>query len=152
MGNTEDVSRYLRESRVDYELRVLDESTRTSALAAHALGCAISEIAKSIVFVGPSTAVVVLSGDRRVDIDKLGGVAGDSLRVGTPEEVVESTGYRIGGVPPFPHRKGVSVLLDRSLGEHSRVWAAAGAPNAVFRIGTGDLTRLVGGDLKDLAI
>jgi prolyl-tRNA editing enzyme YbaK/EbsC (Cys-tRNA(Pro) deacylase) len=145
------VSRYLRESGVNYELRVLDQSTRTSALAAQALGCTISEIAKSVVFVGSSTAVVIISGDRRVDLDKLGRTVGGPVRAGNPVEVEASTGYRIGGVPPFPHKKGVRVLLDKSIGRHAHVWAAAGAPNAVFRISSGDLTRLVGGDLYDLS-
>ena len=46
----------------------LDESTRTSQLAADALGCTVAEIAKSIVFkAGERAVVVVISGDKRVD-------------------------------------------------------------------------------------
>lgn len=147
------MSRYLHESKVDHELRVLDKSTRTSALAAEVLGCTISEIAKSVVFVGSSTTlVVVISGDRRVDMGKLSRLVGGPLRPGTPEEVVERTGFRIGGVPPFPHREGVRVILDRSVVGRPEVWAAAGTPNAVFRIRSGDLASLVGGELSDLAV
>jgi len=101
--------------------------------------------------VGHLTAVAVISGDRRVDTGKLGGVVGGPLRPGTPEEVAATTGYSIGGVPPFPHRNGVRVLLDRSITEHARVWAAAGASNAVFRIRSFDLARLVGGVVNDFS-
>jgi prolyl-tRNA editing enzyme YbaK/EbsC (Cys-tRNA(Pro) deacylase) len=97
------------------------------------------------------TTVVVISGDRRVDTGKLGGVVGGPLRAGTPEEVGGTTGYSIGGVPPFPHRNGVRVLLDRSIMEHAQVWAAAGASNAVFRIRSVDLARLVGGVVNDFS-
>ncbi|HUI23323.1 MAG TPA: YbaK/EbsC family protein [Nitrososphaerales archaeon] len=58
-------------SGVRYDLREFDESTTSSALAARALGCTVGEIAKSVVFVGSKTAVVIISGDRRVGSTKL---------------------------------------------------------------------------------
>jgi prolyl-tRNA editing enzyme YbaK/EbsC (Cys-tRNA(Pro) deacylase) len=125
-------------------LREFGESTRNSALAAQALGCTVAEIAKSVVFVGKTAALVVISGDRRVDLARLSRVMGEEVRVATPDEVRERTGYPIGGVPPFPHVQGVAVLPDASLTRFDRVWAAGGAPNVVFRIGTSDLLRLVG--------
>ena len=151
MDGAEEVSHYLKSSGVEYDLRTLDQSTSTSALAARALGCTVAEIAKSVVFLGTTTAVVVISGDRRVDVVKLSRAVGGPMRVGTAEEVSNLTGYRIGGVPPFPHRKGVVVLLDSSVLEHRMVWAAAGAPNAVFRIKSDELARLVGGEPKDVS-
>ena len=89
-------------------------------------------------------AVVVLSGDRRVDASKLSKLAREELRVAKPDEVRDRTGFPIGGVPPFPHVEGVKVYPDSSLMRFEQVWAAAGTPNAVFRIGTSDLVRLVG--------
>ena len=109
------------------------------------------EIAKSVVFLGKSTAVVVLSGDMRVDVSKLSRLAGEGLRVGSPDEVRERTGFPIGGVPPFPHGKGVAVYPDSSLIRFQQVWAAAGTPNAVFRMGTADLLRLAGVGPFDVA-
>jgi prolyl-tRNA editing enzyme YbaK/EbsC (Cys-tRNA(Pro) deacylase) len=147
----EDVSRFLALSGANYEIKVLDQSTRTSTLAALALGCTIDEIAKSVVFLGPSVSVVVLSGGRRVDIGKLGRDVGGAVRAGTPDEVLAATGYRVGGVPPFPHEPGIRVLVDRSIMDFEAVWAAGGASNVVFRIRPGDLLRLVGGGAHDLA-
>ena len=151
MRGPEDVSKYLADSGVRHELRVLDQSTRTSALAAQALGCTVGDIAKSVVFLGPAVAVAVLSGDRRVDLDKLARVVGGPVRAGTPEEVAEMTGYKIGGVPPFPHGPEVRVLIDRSILGREAVWAAAGASNAVFSMKPGDLLRLAGGDVHDVS-
>jgi prolyl-tRNA editing enzyme YbaK/EbsC (Cys-tRNA(Pro) deacylase) len=111
----------------------------------------VSEIAKSVVFFGSRTVVVVLTGDRRVDIEKLRRLVGGNAKPGTANEVAMSTGYVIGGVPPFPHYPNVKVLLDRSILDHEMVWAAAGAPNAVLRIRSDDLVRLVGGDACDLS-
>jgi prolyl-tRNA editing enzyme YbaK/EbsC (Cys-tRNA(Pro) deacylase) len=144
LGSRERVSDYLRESGIDVQVREFDQSTKNSALAAEALGCSIGEIAKSVVFAGDRPVVVVLSGDRRVDPTKLASVTGRHARVATPEEVRAGTGYPIGGVPPFPHLEGVLVLPDVSLLRFDYVWAAAGAPNAVFRVDPKVLVRLVG--------
>jgi prolyl-tRNA editing enzyme YbaK/EbsC (Cys-tRNA(Pro) deacylase) len=136
---------------LEIDVREFDSSTKNSTLAAQALGCSVGEIAKSVVFRGKRVYVVVISGDRRVDVTKLGAVVGEHVRVATPVEVREGTGYPIGGVPPFPHRDGVTVLPDLSLARFSGVWAAAGAPNAVFRISPGDLFRIVGSHISDVS-
>ena len=58
-------SKRLRRFIADMDLDVvsLDESTRTSQMAADALGCTVAQIAKSIVFTGDAPVVVVISGD-----------------------------------------------------------------------------------------
>ena len=111
----------------------------------------MAEIAKSVVFVGERAAVVVISGDKRVDRGKLSKVMAEEMKVATPEEVRDRTGFPIGGVPPFPHAQGVEVLPDQSLARFEGVWAAGGSPNVVFRIGSVDLVRLVGKGPFDLA-
>jgi prolyl-tRNA editing enzyme YbaK/EbsC (Cys-tRNA(Pro) deacylase) len=149
LGSRERVAEYLTRSGVRYEVREFDESTKNSPLAAQALGCTVAEIAKSVVFVGGQTAVVVASGDKRVSVPKLSKVI-SGARMARPDEVREKTGYPIGGVPPFPHREGVVVLPDVSLTRFRSVWAAAGAPNAVFRIDPTDIMRLLGAGPFDL--
>jgi len=151
-GSSKRVSRYLAEAGVKSRIREFADSTKNSSLAAEALGCTVAEIAKSVVFVGPHTVVVVLSGDRRVDPKKLRNLVGGPVRFATPEEVRNTTGYPVGGVPPFPHRSGVRVFTDSSLARFENVWAAAGAPNAVFQIQAKDLVRLVGEDMHDLSV
>ena len=144
MGSRERVSGYLSSSGVPFEFKEFGESTRNSELAAKALGCSVPEIAKSVVFVNGSAAVVIISGDKRVDSAKLSKLIGEEVRIAKPDEVREKTGFPIGGVPPFPHAEGVAVFPDSSLMRFEHVWAAGGTPNAVFRIATADLIRLVG--------
>ena len=151
MGSRERVSDYLSKSRAKYELREFDGSTKNSVLAAQALGCSVAEIAKSVVFVGEKTVVVIISGDKRVDGAKLANIMGADLRIAKADEVRDSTGFPIGGVPPFPHGESITVLADTSLTRFGRVWAAAGTPNSVFRMGTPDLLRLLGSKPVDVA-
>lgn len=145
------MSEYLSSTGIRFELKEFGESTKNSALAAQALGCTVPEIAKSVVFVGSGTVVVIISGDKRVDASKLARVAGEELKVATPDEVRERTGFPVGGVPPFPHNPGVLAYPDLSLTRFREVWAAAGTPNAVFRIGSSELVRHVGRGPFDLA-
>lgn len=151
MGSRERVAEFLSKSGADFEFREFGKSTRNSVLAAEALGCTVAEIAKSVVFVGDNAVVVVISGDKKVDSSKLAATLGETLRIASPDEVREKTGFPIGGVPPFPHDKGVEVLPDSSLTRFRAVWAAGGTPNAVFRIGVADLLRLLGKGVYELS-
>jgi prolyl-tRNA editing enzyme YbaK/EbsC (Cys-tRNA(Pro) deacylase) len=142
---------FFKSSNLDVKVVELRESTKSSALAAAALRCSAAEIAKSVVFIGRSTVVVVISGDKRVDVKKLSRVMTEELRVATPDEVIENTGYVVGGVPPFPHNPGVLVLLDVSTKRFGRVWAAGGDQNAIFQISVVDLARTIGTREIDVA-
>jgi prolyl-tRNA editing enzyme YbaK/EbsC (Cys-tRNA(Pro) deacylase) len=150
-SGVERVSSFVRSRGIDTSIRELDSSTRSSELAAQALGCTVSEIAKSVVFGGEGTAVVVISGDRRVDVGKLDSLLGVRLRVATPEEVKARTGYPIGGVPPFPHVEGVVVVPDESLTRFPSVWTASGAPNAVMKVKTESLIAAIGRPPADVS-
>ncbi|MEM2126923.1 MAG: YbaK/EbsC family protein, partial [Candidatus Bathyarchaeia archaeon] len=82
----EDVRRFLRERKVEAEIRELSESTRTSRMAAEALGCDIAQIAKSIVFIDGDATVVVVSGDKRVDEGKLSNLIGRKVYLADAED------------------------------------------------------------------
>ena len=145
VGSVERVTAHVRDIGLDVQFRSFDVSTKSSALAAQALGCTVAEIAKSVVFRGKRAVVVVISGDRRVDQSRLSAVEGSPVAMATPSEVRGMTGYPIGGVPPFPHAPEVGVLVDSSVTRFDSVWAAGGAPNAVFRLKSKDLLRILGG-------
>ena len=148
---SERVRRFLEERHIDAEVVVLDESTRTSRMAADALGCDVAQIAKSIVFVDGSISVVIISGERRVDVEKLSRLLGHEVSMADADAVRRCTGYVIGGVPPFPHKDGVRAFLDGSLQRFEVVWTAAGAPNSVMRISVEALKMAVGSAFVDVA-
>ncbi|MGB9732631.1 MAG: YbaK/EbsC family protein [Candidatus Micrarchaeia archaeon] len=157
--NTNDVEDFVRVNGLEAEFKILEpESTRTSELAARAVGCSIAEIAKSIAFYytkkgAKYATVVVLSGDRRVDEDKLAEfLEADDVKRMSPEEVRKEIGYTIGGVPPFPHKENVKILADKSLFRFRRVWSAAGAPNAVMKISPAMLVSILHIELCDVSV
>jgi len=155
--NTHDVEAFIKRIGLPIKIEMMEAgSTRTSELAAKTLGCTVAEIAKSIVFhykVGgeSKTVVVIISGGKKVSIEKLREQLGaEYVTMMRPDEVKEETGYVIGGVPPFPHRDGILVVADKSLFEFSKIWAAAGASNAIMAMQPSLLRDLLGIKIVDV--
>ena len=132
--------------------RKYEEGTRTSQNAADQLGCEVAHIAKSIVFQGPDNAVIVItSGSNKVDRKrKLKRILGYKPGMASPEYVRESTGYQIGGVPPFGHTSPVTTLMDEDLMQFELVWGAGGTPQTVFPIAPSELREVSNALLGDV--
>jgi prolyl-tRNA editing enzyme YbaK/EbsC (Cys-tRNA(Pro) deacylase) len=108
---------------------------------------------KSLVFMADDRPVLALvSGANRVDLGHLAAALdATAARRADGDEARAATGFAIGGVPPFGHPDRVTVVVDRDLTRHEWLWAAAGLPDAVFRISPSELLRVSGGIVADLA-
>jgi prolyl-tRNA editing enzyme YbaK/EbsC (Cys-tRNA(Pro) deacylase) len=125
----------------------LPESTRTADDAARAVGCEVAQIAKSLVFRGQTSGrpvLVVASGANRVDEAAVGELIGEPIGKANAAFVREHTGFAIGGVAPIGHVVEPITLLDEDLLAYDDIWAAAGTPNAVFRLTPAELVELTG--------
>jgi prolyl-tRNA editing enzyme YbaK/EbsC (Cys-tRNA(Pro) deacylase) len=136
---------------LEVQIRRYPEGTRTAADAARAVGCGIGQIVKSLVFMaGAQPFLALTSGPNRADPARLATLLGvPSVRRATPDEAREATGFAIGGTPPFGHPRPVRVVVDRDLMRFEILWAAAGAPDAVFPITPQDLLRACAGSPAD---
>jgi prolyl-tRNA editing enzyme YbaK/EbsC (Cys-tRNA(Pro) deacylase) len=131
---------------------MLDGACRTAQQAAYALGIAVGQIAKSIIFRRTTDDVAVLvvtSGDRRVDEIKVKALAGPIGRADA-KFVKNRTGFSIGGVPPLAHQEPSVTLVDRELFRFDEIWAAAGHPHAVFKLTPQDLVALARAPVADV--
>jgi prolyl-tRNA editing enzyme YbaK/EbsC (Cys-tRNA(Pro) deacylase) len=140
-------------STTDYGVKVrsFPDGTRTATDAARAVGCELGQIVKSLVFVAGGRPVVALvSGSNRLDEQRLGAIAGTPVVKADAETARLSTGYSIGGVPPFGHATEVAVFMDRDLLGYDVVWAAAGRPDSVFEISPERLRELSAAAIVDL--
>jgi len=141
------VAEALRSAGATGEPVQLDASARTAAEAAAALGCDVGAIASSLVFSADGEPLLVMtSGAHRVDTAHVAALLGVSrVERADAETVKAATGFAIGGVAPVGHPAPLRTLVDVALGEHDRVWAAAGHPHAVFPTTFDELVRLTGG-------
>ena len=132
----------------------LEVSARTCAEAAEALGVAVGQIAKSVIFRRRADEVAVLvvtSGDRRVDEKKVAAQVGPIGRADA-DFVKARTGFSIGGVSPVAHANPPVVLVDRDLFRFEEIWAAAGHPNGVFKLAPAELLALTGAPAADVVV
>jgi prolyl-tRNA editing enzyme YbaK/EbsC (Cys-tRNA(Pro) deacylase) len=130
------------------EIRELAQSTRSAAEAAAALGCQVDQIAKSLVFRGAESDRVVLviaCGANRVDEMKVAAFVGEPIAKADAAFVRARTGFAIGGVPPVGHAAAPHTLIDEDLLKWAEIWAAAGSPNAIFRLTPAELVAMTGG-------
>ena len=148
------VARALRDKGHPHAPVMLDAAARTAQQAADALGIAVGQIAKSIIFRRKSddaAVLVITSGDRRVDEKKVDALVGKTGRADA-DFVKAKTGFSIGGVSPVAHATPPVVLIDRELFRFEEVWAAAGHPHAVFRLRPQDLETLTGAPVADVVL
>ena len=137
---------------------MLDDAARTAQQAADALGVALGQIAKSIVFRRKSDDVAVLvvtSGDLRVDEKKVQAIVcadGGKLGRADADFVKARTGFSIGGVSPLAHATPPVTLIDAQLARFDEIWAAAGHPHAVFRLSPAQLQSLTGAPVHDVTL
>jgi prolyl-tRNA editing enzyme YbaK/EbsC (Cys-tRNA(Pro) deacylase) len=126
----------------------LAQSARTSADAARAVGCRVDQIAKSLVFRAEKTeraVLVITSGANRVDELKVTALLDEPIGRADADFVRARTGFAIGGVAPIAHAEPLTILIDEDLMQWPEIWAAAGHPNAVFRLTPDDLVWMTGG-------
>lgn len=131
-----------------------EASTHTAQEAADAVGCDLGQIVKTLFFLADGRPTMALvAGDRQVDtalLAQLVGVGRKKLKMGSPGEVLETTGYAVGGVSPIGVLKPCDVIIDESLQRFDRVWAAAGSGNAVFPAETAALVKATRGQLAGI--
>ena len=126
----------------------LPGAARTAKAAAEFLGCDVGQIANSLVFRGRTSGqalLVMSSGAKRVDLERLAQIAGEPFGKADAEFVRQASGFVIGGVAPVGHPAPLRTFVEESLAAYAEIWAAAGHPHTVFRLTYPDLLRITGG-------
>ncbi len=147
------VQEFLTALGLSVEVKELPQSTRTAQEAAKAIGCAVGQIAKSLVFRGGQSGkaiLVVASGSNRVNEARLAELAGEPVAKADASFVRAYTGFVIGGVPPVGHSSPLETYIDQDLLQYEEIWAAAGTPHAVFRLTPDELQKIVPGKIVSI--
>src|SRR5574339_1156383 len=134
----------------DYTVIEHTESTRTAQEAADRAGCELGQIVKSLIFRGRESGkpiLVLTSGANRVDEKRISQYAGEAIARADADFVRLVTGFAIGGVPPIGHLQKMETYIDADFLQYETIWAAAGTPNAIFELKTGDLQKMTSGKI-----
>ena len=135
----EKVKEYFRERGIEDRVQELELSSATVPLAAQALHCEESRIAKTLSFhVGEKVILVVAAGDVKIDNAKYKKKFGTKAKMLSFEEAEPLIGHAVGGVCPFAVNEGVETYLDVSK-RFETVFPACGSANSAIELNMEEL-------------
>ena len=134
------------------KVEVLNSSARTAKDAATSLNCEVGAIVKSLLLRTDDNFILCLvSGDKRCSLNKVKKILNkNDVSMADAEQVKSQTGFSIGGVSPVAHLNRIKILIDSSLSRYENVYAAAGHPNSIFKIGYKQLIELTKSKEEDI--
>ena len=153
-GSIERVEQAATAAGLQIAVRRMGASTRTAEEAAAQCGCTVGQIVKSLVFQGERSNrlyLFLVSGAHQLDLAKAAALTDEPLVRADPRHVRDETGFAIGGVAPIGHRIAIAAFADDALLQYDRVWAAAGAHDAVFAAEPAALFKAANARTADLA-
>ncbi|RME83328.1 MAG: YbaK/EbsC family protein [Caldilineae bacterium] len=146
MRTPEDLARYLLENGIDAELLRDVGDTPTVEAAARALGVSPQEILKTLIFFCRGEPYAVIGhGTEPISDRALAdyfGVGKRQIRLARAPQVLELTGYAVGGVPPFGHRTRLPTLVDRGILSFPVVYGGGGDDHTMLKITPAELVRV----------
>jgi len=148
------VQQALQSQGLSLQVVEMPASTRTANDAAAAVGCQVGQIVKSLVFKKMNSGKALLitaSGANRVNEQLIAELIHEPIGKADAEFVRQQTGFVIGGIPPIGHTQPIETLIDQDLFQFSEIWAAAGTPNAVFRLTPTELEHMTGGRVVNVS-
>ena len=80
----------------------------------------------------------------------LGELVMEAIERADPDFVQSVTGFAIGGVPPVGHRTSITTFIDEDLMHFEEIWAAAGTPNAVFKLTPAEMAGMTHGQVVSI--
>ena len=145
---------FMQAQGVQWQILHLDVPTPTVEAAAQAVGARPEQIIKSILFMVDGQPVLAiacgLSTIGRRPIADLFKVGKKRVRLASAGQVLESSGFEVGAMPPFGHRQKLRTLIDRRVLEVPDAYAGGGAENALVRLNPLDIQRVTGAEILDL--
>ena len=143
----------LNEFDTGLKVKVLNSSARTAVDAANSLNCEVGAIVKSLLLKADDSFVLCLiSGDKKCSLNKVKKITGKKdVCMANAEDVKKETGYTIGGVSPVGHSNNLKIMIDEKLNRFQNIFAAAGHPNAVFKIDFKNLKEITNGTIFNIS-
>ncbi|GFI50430.1 hypothetical protein IMSAGC020_01636 [Lachnospiraceae bacterium] len=138
--SVEKVREYFKTKGIDERIQEFEVSSATVSLAAKALECEESRIAKTLSFhIGEKVVLIVTAGDAKIDNPKYKARFGTKAKMLSFDEAEPLIGHAVGGVCPFAVNEGVDTYLDISLKRFNTVFPACGSSNSAIELSLREL-------------
>jgi len=138
---------------VSYRVLKLPEKAFTAKDVARLTKVKVGEICKTMLFINGTTqepVIIVVPGNKRVNTAKVEPLIKGKPRLARGEEVLSTTGYKVGAIPPYGHKKNITTYVDTNLMKNERINFGTGVHNLGVEIKSRDLKRVVNFGVADL--
>jgi len=141
---------FMEDNGIDAEYLVFEESCHSVEDAARALGTTADCIVKNICLIGDGKFIVaVLKGEDKVDRSRIKDILKLSkVRIASPEEILERSGYPCGGVPSFGFE--AQFLIDSRVMEKEKLYSGGGSTTSLIAITPAAIQRANLGIVADI--
>ncbi len=148
-GYEEKLKTYIKEHGVEAEHLTFNKSTHSVAEAAEAVGADPEDFVKSICMVtmGGRLIVAIVKGEDRASTKRVAkALDAPRPRVASPEEILELSGYPVGGAPAFGYE--ATFLIDPRVMEKERVYSGGGSETSLIYMSTAEMQRANQGQVE----
>ena len=131
---------YLQEQHIQAEHLSFDQPCHSVAEAAAAVNASPEELVKNICLLDSDGQRITanVKGEDRVSISRIAKtLQREGLRLATPEEILEKSGYPCGGTPSFGYQ--AMFLIDPKVMERELVYTGGGSETSLVKIRTEEL-------------
>ncbi len=143
---------FLKSKEIEFKTIKLKEVPRTAQDVERIYGCPLHQVLKTLVFVGEvEPIIVVLPGDKRVNLEKLEKITNQGLKMANPDEVKEITSYSIGGVCPFAIEAPIKKVIDKSVFDITRVNIGSGKAEIGIELESLELKKACDWTVEDIS-
>lgn len=141
----EKVKEYFKTKGIEERIQEFEISSATVTLAAKALHCEESRIAKTLSFhIGEKVVLIVAAGDSKIDNAKYKAEFGTKAKMLSFDEAEPLIGHAVGGICPFAVNEDVEIYLDISLKRFDTVFPACGSSNSAIELSLKELEEYSG--------
>lgn len=129
----------------------VERPPRSAQEVEQAMGCKLEQVIKTLLFTGDKDVLVCIPGNRKVDMAKLKRLLNVSnLKMASPQEIQEKTGFVIGGVCPFVEKVKIATILDKAVLGNETVNMGAGTNTTGVELKSSDLMKIWRGTVEDI--
>ncbi|PLX30692.1 MAG: hypothetical protein C0604_09075 [Clostridiales bacterium] len=134
------------ENNVDCEHFVFEKSCHSVEEAAETAGASPEDFVKNICMSDSQGNIIVaiVKGEDRAGSKRVAKALGiERPKTALPENILQKTGYPVGGVPSFGYE--AVFVVDERVMEKDFVYTGGGSPNSLVKINTAELLSANGG-------
>ncbi len=143
--------KYIQENNIDAEYMEFEKSCHSVKQAAEAANADKSEFVKNICLISEDKLVVaIVKGEDKVDLGKVADFIHKPVRIAKPKEILEKSGYPVGGVPSFGYQ--ALFLIDPKVMKQNIVYSGGGSSQSLVKISPQELLRANHGSVTEVRV